>query len=244
MTQPGQAWKNERTVRAYLEGIRGAIPLAAEQIDVMLRMISRSRGPHERFLDLGCGGGPLTLALLDRFPQAHVMLVDYSDPMLAEARERLAPFGEQCSMVTADLGLASWVSEAGANGPFDAIVSGFAIHHLTDERKRALYEEIFALLREGAFFINVEHVSSPSAWLTEAFDDTLIDSFYAYQQSLGSGKSRDDVASEYVHRPDKEENILASVEEQCGWLREIGYQDVDCYFKLFELAVFGGRKPE
>jgi hypothetical protein len=26
-------------------------------------------------------------------------------------------------------------------------------------------------------------------------------------------------------------------------LREIGYTDVDCYLKVFELAVFGGRKP-
>ena len=27
------------------------------------------------------------------------------------------------------------------------------------------------------------------------------------------------------------------------WLRQIGFQDVDCYFKAFELALFGGRKP-
>ena len=47
---------------------------------------------------------------------------------------------------------------------------------------------------------------------------------------------------EYVRRPDRVENIVTLVEEQCAWLREIGYQDVDCYFKLLELAVFGGRK--
>ena len=36
---------------------------------------------------------------------------------------------------------------------------------------------------------------------------------------------------------------MASVEDQCEWLREIGFADVDCFFKVFELAVFGGRKP-
>jgi hypothetical protein len=46
-----------------------------------------------------------------------------------------------------------------------------------------------------------------------------------------------------VHRPDKAANILAPVEAQCDWLREIGYEDVDCYFKVLELAVFGGRRP-
>jgi hypothetical protein len=36
---------------------------------------------------------------------------------------------------------------------------------------------------------------------------------------------------------------LALVDVQCGWLREIGFQDVDCFFKVFELALLGGRKP-
>lgn len=40
------------------------------------------------------------------------------------------------------------------------------------------------------------------------------------------------------------DNIRAPVEDQCDWLREIGYEGVDCYFKIFEPAVFGGRKPE
>jgi acyl-CoA thioesterase len=45
------------------------------------------------------------------------------------------------------------------------------------------------------------------------------------------------VAREWFHLPDKTENILASVEDQCQWLREIGFQDVDCFFKLLQLGV-------
>ena len=48
----------------------------------------------------------------------------------------------------------------------------------------------------------------------------------------------------YTNRPDKAANILAPVEMQCDWLREIGYEEVDCYFRVYELAVFGGRKPK
>lgn len=50
--------------------------------------------------------------------------------------------------------------------------------------------------------------------------------------------------NEYVHRPDKDANILALVEPQCEWLREFGFEDVDCYFKIFELAIIGGRRPK
>ena len=42
--------------------------------------------------------------------------------------------------------------------------------------------------------------------------------------------------------PDRHDNILAPVEEQCRWLRRIGFTDVDCFFKAFELAIFGGRR--
>jgi len=52
-----------------------------------------------------------------------------------------------------------------------------------------------------------------------------------------------EIEQEYTTRPDKAANILASVELQCDWLREIGYEDVDCYMRIYELAVFGGRKP-
>lgn len=53
---------------------------------------------------------------------------------------------------------------------------------------------------------------------------------------------REVIASEYYARPDKADNILERVDIQVGWLRDIGYQHADCYFKWLELAVFGGVK--
>lgn len=64
-----------------------------------------------------------------------------------------------------------------------------------------------------------------------------------HDQRRGGTRTREDVAREWYHRPDKSENILAPVDLQCQWLREIGFQDVDCFFKLLELALFGGKKP-
>ena len=55
--------------------------------------------------------------------------------------------------------------------------------------------------------------------------------------------NRDEVAQEYYFRRDKQANILIPLDLQCRWLEEIGFVDVDCFFKLLETALFGGRKP-
>ena len=74
--------------------------------------------------------------------------------------------------------------------------------------------------------------------MTTLFVDRLV----AYHAQAGSGKTRDEMAAEFYDRPDKAANILAPVETQLAWLREIGFTDVDCYSKTFELCVLAGRK--
>ena len=74
------------------------------------------------------------------------------------------------------------------------------------------------------------------------WEESFIDSLYTVNRQQEGGKTRKEVAMQFHGREDKQANILAPVETQCDWLRDIGYLDVDCFFKLFELAVFGGRR--
>ncbi|MDP8218326.1 MAG: hypothetical protein P9M03_06345 [Candidatus Theseobacter exili] len=58
----------------------------------------------------------------------------------------------------------------------------------------------------------------------------------------GQGRKREDIIQEFRSRHDKDANVVALVENQCDWLKEIGFADVDCFFKIFEIAIFAGRK--
>lgn len=238
----GDVWKDQQLVTAFLTGVRAALPNAADQLDVMLRVLTFTDRPIRRVLDLGSGSGVLAGAILDRFPDAQILLADFSLPMLDAARPRFPSPPHQLRAV--DFSTPTWVEAVRDRAPFDAVVSGFAIHHQPDDSKRRIYAEVFELLAPGAPFIHIEHVASASPWIEHQFNELLVDRMYAYDLANGGGRTREQVATDYVYRPDKAANILAPLETQLEWLREIGYQDVDCLFKIYELSLFIGRKPE
>lgn len=161
-----------------------------------------------RVLDLGTGDGRLLALVRSRHPEAQCVGVDSSPPMLARAAER---FGSD--VTTVELGVHDLDQRLMASAPFDAVVSGLAIHHLGDERKRALFREVHALLAPNGVFANLDLVTSATPEQHERFRREI-------------GREEDDPADR-----------LADLCEQLGWLREAGFQQVDCYFKWLELTL-------
>ena len=195
---------------AYLARAAG-IPHRGEGEAVLLSFVPPS---SKRILDLGTGGGRLLVLLRDHCPDAELVGVDFSPTMIATASARFAG-DPRVSIREHDLD-----DLLPVDGLFDAIVSGFAIHHCADERKRTLYGEIYDRLSPGGVFCNLEHVSSPTPSLHQRFLD-------------GIGSSSDD---------EDPSNVLLDVATQLEWLREIGFDDVDCYWKWLELALIGGLR--
>ncbi len=187
------------------------IPHRTEGEAVLLEFIPQE---VERILDLGTGDGRLLALLRIDRRNAEGIALDFSPTMLAAARERFR--GDEKIQVV-EHNLDNSLPELGR---FDVIVSSFAIHHCADERKRALYSEIYAALSPGGIFCNLEHVAPPTAEIHARF-----------LRSLGITEEEEDPS-----------NKLVSVETQVQWLREIGFQDVDCHWKWLELALLGGTK--
>jgi len=165
-----------------------------------------------RILDLGTGDGRLLNLVRQRHSDTEAVALDFSPAMLEAAGKRFA--GESSVSVIAH----NMDEPLPALGTFDAVISSFAIHHLVHERKRALYAEIFALLNPGGVFCNLEHVASPTPRLHQEF-----------LEHIGFTVETEDPS-----------NKLLDVETQLGWLREIGFVDVDCHWKWRELALLVG----
>jgi SAM-dependent methyltransferase len=169
-----------------------------------------------RVLDLGTGDGRLLAMLGAEHPGMRGVGVDFSDVMLAAARER---FDGDARIELVEHNLSEPLP--GTLGRFDAVVSSFAIHHLPHERKRGLYGEVFDALEPGGVFANFEHVASPNERLHVDF-----------LNAIGEPLEHDDPSDK-----------LLDVESQLVWLRELGFDDVDCYWKWREMALLLGVKP-
>ncbi len=186
--------------------------------------LALARRPLRRILDLGAGTGIFSRAVHAAHPEAELTLLDGSPAMLAEARTAL---GDNATYVSGDL------ADAPPPGPWDAIVSALAIHHLDDPGKRALFARCHHELAPGAMFVNAEQVSGPTA----LFDDVYAS--WHEREAIARGASADEWAAACERmRLDR----WASVEHQLAWLRDAGFADADCLFKEHRFAVLVARR--
>ncbi len=241
-----KTWQSQEVITRFLSGVRASIPLAKEQLDVMMHILTANGNDINNFLDFGCGNAILSQVILDKFPNANGICLDFSEGMLEQAKKNLGSHVKQVKFYCLDYSNQEYLDTLLNHGSFDAVVSGFSIHHQTDKRKKEIYKEIYDLLKTGGFFINIEHVKSPTSWVESLWNEAFISSYAHYESKKEKGKTRDKIAYDFFNDPswikEREANILAPVEEQCSWLRDIGYENVDCFLKIYELAVFGGQK--
>jgi tRNA (cmo5U34)-methyltransferase len=208
-------WIDAEHALAYLERA-DALPHRVEGERVLVELLPERVA---RVLDLGTGDGRTLALVLAARPDAAGVGLDLTETMLDAARRRFDG-DPRVRLAQHDLS-SSLADQPLADGPFDLVVSSFAIHHLDDEDKRRLHHEVADRLTPGAPFLHLEHVASTSTRLHGEFLAGL------------------DIAPE----DDDPSNQLVLVGDYFEWLREAGFEDVDCLWKWREMALLHGRLP-
>ena len=211
----GTAVRNEWTSPDHALAYLERMNKIAHRAEGEATLCSEVPRSSRRILDLGCGNGHLLGLLLTHCPNATGVGLDLSPAMIEKAKQRFAS-SDRAKLIEHNMD-----EPLPDLGSFDVVASSFAIHHCTDGRKRQLYAEVWLLLEPGGVFCNLEHVSSPNERIHDRFLEAM----------------------EMTPEDEDPSNKLLDVETQLGWLREIGFEDVDCYWKWRELALIAGRKP-
>ncbi len=229
--------------QAFLDFGRYFVPERERQVATVSAMIPPIEGPFVA-LDLACGEGLLSEAILERFPEATVIGLDLSPTMLDRARQRLAPYGGRFEARQFDLADTAW---RGPDGGAHAIVSSLSVHHLDGAQKRALFRDLWRMLAPGGALVIADVVlaASPEArtLAAETWDEEVtkralaLDGHTAaldYFRREGWNMYRADVPDD-CDKPSTLADLLR-------WLEEAGFAEVDVYWMLAGHAIFGGRR--
>jgi tRNA (cmo5U34)-methyltransferase len=196
------------------------------------------KGGHQKtVLELGCGDGIITGEIMKIDGSASVTLLDGSEDMLDAARERLRDFANT-QFIHASF--QDVLEQSVLKEDFDFVVSALAIHHLARDEKKSLFGEIYAHLRPGGYFVTIDVVLAPADALEDWYLALWKEWINERKISLGLDDDRlDDITLRYK---DNKDNKPDTLKDQMDTLMEIGFKDVDCFYKYGIFSIFGGRK--
>ncbi|HXX53120.1 MAG TPA: class I SAM-dependent methyltransferase [Thermodesulfovibrionales bacterium] len=218
----GQAF--DASVPYYDDWIRKALPGYEDMFSAALGAIPFDHDNPLSVLDLGAGTGLFSYQVFLRFPRATFVLCDVAEKMLDIARQRFKVQGKQFEYAVKDY------RDIEGEGIYDLVISSMSIHHLADHEKKALFCKVFAILRQPGVFINVDQIKGATPHLEQLYWRWWL----AKIRIAGASEEQIRAGVERRHAYDKD----ACMEDQLLWLRDAGFETVDCVYKNYSMGVF------
>ncbi len=205
-----------------------AIPFYKESFDTLISIIDQSGIKPKRILEIGVGTGNLTERLLQSFPSASLFGIDLVDDYLLQAKQKLMVFKDRVTLAAKD------ISDFDFNENYDLVVTSYVFHHIENNNQNSIYETIFKHLNSGGMFINADFVDSSSLYFSSLFDQLRM------QYMRSQGVDENSIKADYIDH--RKFEIAIPLEKQIQFLSQIGFNEVECFWKYLNLAVFGGVK--
>jgi len=240
------AW-SEGDSRTFTDYARYFVPDRELQLQIICDLVPTLTKPFH-ILELCCGEGLLTRALLERFPHSTVHGFDGSLHMLKRAQTDLQKYNERFCGQLFDLAAHDWRTlSSWSSWPLHAVVSSLAVHHLDAREKQELFRDVHRMLQAGGVFVIADVVMAAGEQGKSAAAQSWDESVRQRALELDGNLS----AFEYFQRerwnlfadpnPDPMDKPSTLV-EQLGWLTEAGFAEADAYRMKAGHAIFGGRK--
>jgi tRNA (cmo5U34)-methyltransferase len=244
MEPESKASWNEADSQNFIDHGRYFVPEREEQIETLCSLVPPPEGPAH-FVELCCGEGLLSGALLERFPTATVHGYDGSPAMLETAAARLAGYGERFAVQLFDLGARGEASWRHFPWPVHAVFSSLAVHHLEGPAKAELYADLAAALAPGGILLLADLVlpvhAEGHAFAARRWDELV----RRRSEELGGDLEPLQIFREerwnFYADPDPGDHP-SPLFDQLQWLAAAGFSKVDVFWMKAGHAIFGGIK--
>ncbi|EDP66444.1 Methyltransferase type 12 [alpha proteobacterium BAL199] len=242
MSDPDHAW-TEAESTVYRDLSRYAVPQRETQIALIVDRVARSAAIGD-VLEICCGEGLLTAALLDRLPDTRVHAYDGSDSMLAATRQRV---GDTDRLVTRQIDLAA-TDWRRFDTPLRAAVSSLAVHHLDGCGKRALFADLFCALAHGGVFVLADVIRPATDAGAAIAGDLWDDAVEQRSLELDGNRTGFDLFrradwNHFRHAALDPMDQPSTVVEHLDWLREAGFTGVDLHWMTAGQIILSAVRP-
>ena len=216
-------------------------PNRKHMASIACEILPYDRSENIRILDLGVGTGYLTHKIIEEFPNTSVVAIDAAEMMIDKAKIRLK---EQLGQITFKAASFQELPDKIKDiTGLDAVVSAFALHHLLKEEKLKLFQYVHSILKPGGWFINCDIFNAVDPAVEALYRRLLYKGTQERSRSLKhEEKSLEYIASEYTSKEERDGDNPFSITEETQLLTEAGFRIVDCFWKEYREAVYGGKK--
>ena len=206
--------------------IRKLIPHYDRMIAALVSIIPFREDQHFGVLDLGCGTGAVSRAIVDKFPKVELTCVDLSEKMLQMAKTKL---GDQIECIQADFNAFEFPQQ------YDLIVSSLALHHLvTDNDKLMFYKKIYSALKPDGQFINIDVVLASSEVLQSVY-------MKKWKEFMAEHVTREEIEQKWLPNYAAEDHP-APMLTHLDMMKSCGFNNIDVVYKYYKFAVYTGSK--